>query len=140
MRAVIPDASAALSLVLPDERSEKVQAYLASLSHDVELIVPPLWWYECANVLLTAVKRRRLEPADARDALAALWSLPVRTEAAPTPVSSAHIFHVGLTKNLSAYDSAYLCLAELHGAAFLTLDAGLRTAAGEIGIPVVNLD
>jgi predicted nucleic acid-binding protein len=139
MKSVVLDASAALSLVLPDEDSEKVQAFISSISPDTNLIVPPLWWYECANVLLTEIKRKRLEASEAREALAALWTLPVETDVVPTPVSSAYIFHIGLTRDVSAYDVAYLCLSELHGAVFLSLDEGLRKTAQEIGIPVAEL-
>jgi predicted nucleic acid-binding protein len=139
MMSIVLDASAALSLVLPDESSEKVQAFLESSSPDIDLIVPPLWWYECANVLLTAVKRKRLEASEAREALAALWALPVKTDGAPTPVSSAYFFHVGLARDLSAYDAAYLCLAELHGAVFLSLDEGLLKTARQIGIPTAEM-
>jgi hypothetical protein len=35
-----------------------------------------------------------------------------------------------------AYDAAYLCLAELHGADFLSLDEDLKATAREIGIHV----
>jgi len=139
MKNIVLDASAALSLVLPDEDSEKVQAFLASSSMDINLIVPPLWWYECANVFLTAIKRKRLEASEAREALAALWALPVKTDAAPTPVSSAYLFHVGLAGELSAYDAAYLCVAELHGAVFLSINEGLRKIARQIGISVAEL-
>jgi predicted nucleic acid-binding protein len=157
MNAVVIDASAALSLVFPDDDSEKVHAFFSTLAPETELIVPPLWWYECTNVLLTVVKRKRLEASEAREALAALWELPVRTDASPlihgwieggahrdanappTPVSSTFIFHVGLTRDLSAYDSAYLCLAELHGAALLSLDDGVRAVARDLGITVAEL-
>ena len=44
-----------------------------------------------------------------------------------------------LAGELSAYDAAYLCVAELHGAVFLSINEGLRKIARQIGISVAEL-
>ena len=55
MTPVVPDRSAALSIVLPDESSARVQqVQTGGDAASVPLLVPSLWWYECTNVRLTA--------------------------------------------------------------------------------------
>ncbi len=129
MSPVVLDCSAAISLVLPERHSEEVVEWLTSLPDDVEIIVPALWWSESTNVLLTAVQRNRISAVEAREAMAALRAIPQRTDENPSPVTAVHLFHVGLGHTITAYDAAYLTLAELSGGALLTLDDTLANAA-----------
>lgn len=135
MRTFVLDCSAALALVLPDESSSAVQAALESGARDsTRLLVPSLWWYECTNVLLQASRRGRLELSEAREALSLLARLPRETRDAASLVDAVHLFHLATRFSLTAYDAAYLALAELSGATLLTLDDRLRAAAGSLGI------
>ncbi|MFP4408866.1 MAG: type II toxin-antitoxin system VapC family toxin [Alkalispirochaetaceae bacterium] len=137
MNSVVLDSSAAIALVLPDEASSDVQAFFDGLDPGTtSILVPALWWYECANVLLTAVRRDRLTAADAREAMFLLWRLPRRTQGASSPVDALHLFHLGLGHRLTTYDAAYLALAELTGATLLTLDQLLGRAARSLGVAV----
>ena len=137
MNSVVLDSSAAIALVLPDESSPRVHAFFDSIDPGAtSILVPALWWYECTNVLLTAVRRDRLAAADAREAMSLLWRLPTRTQDASSPVDALHLFHLGLGHRLTAYDAAYLALAELTGAGLLTLDHLLRKAARSLGVAV----
>lgn len=138
MSSIVLDCSAALALVLPDERSEAVANYLFDHAES-DIRVPSLWWYECTNVLLTATRRERLETAEAYSALAALRRIPAGTEPAPTPADAVHLFHLGASHRITAYDAAYLAVATLHGAAILTLDEGLAQSAVQAGVRVVDL-
>lgn len=140
MTAVVLDCSAALALVLPDERSESVERYVSSVvAGQTELLVPGLWWHECTNVLLTATRRERINAAEARAALSALGRLPTTTGSAPTPAEVIHLFHLGMSYGLTAYDAAYLSLAELSGGTLLSLDKRVTHAAKRAGIPVADL-
>ncbi len=136
MSPVVLDCSAAIALVLPEEHSATVSQWLTSLPDDVEIIVPALWWYESTNVLLTAVKRSRISAVEAREAMAALRAIPQRTDENPSPVTAMHLFHVGLGQSITAYDAAYLTLAELSGGTLLTVDETLATAARAMQIVV----
>jgi predicted nucleic acid-binding protein len=138
MSAVVPDSSAALALVLPDERSEAIAAYLSD-HQESAVRVPCLWWYECTNVLLTATRRGRIEASDAYSALTALRRIPAGTDPVPTPADTVHWFHLGVAYRITAYDAAYLSTATLHGAALLTLDERLSQAAAEVGVEVVDI-
>ncbi|TVR35923.1 MAG: PIN domain-containing protein [Spirochaetaceae bacterium] len=139
MTRIILDCSAAVALVLPDEKSAAVTQWLDGLPQDAEIAVPALWWYESTNVLLTAVRRGVMSAAEAREALSALRLLPRVTHEPPGPTTAAHLFHLGIGHTLTAYDAAYIALAELSGGTLLTLDRRLAAVAAAMQLAVICL-
>ena len=135
MRTLVLDCSAALALVLPDEFSGAVQdALVGSASQRTRVLVPAFWWYECTNVLLQAVRRERIQLSQAREALGLLSRLPSQTRDAASLVDAVHLMHLSTRLKLSAYDAAYLALAEVSGGVLVSLDRKLCDAAHSIGI------
>ena len=127
MNGIVLDCSAALALFLDDEQPPLAIALLDVLA-DVEIWIPSLWHCELANALLVAQRRRRLVPARARQILAQAARLPLKIEgtAADTP---ARLFELAAAHGLTAYDAAYLDLAQRRALALATLDARLAKAA-----------
>jgi hypothetical protein len=71
------DCSIAGALGLPDKLSHRAEKFLEIMLRDGEVWVPPLWWYEMSNLLVVAMRRKRLTQA-AMNRLAELYSsLPV---------------------------------------------------------------
>ncbi|TVQ19198.1 MAG: PIN domain-containing protein [Spirochaetaceae bacterium] len=141
LSTLILDCSAAVALVLPDESSAAVQAHLTRQGPDlVRVVVPSLWWYECTNVLLQAARRGRLELAEAREALSLLARLPHETRDAASLIDAVHLFHLSTQFSITAYDAAYLALAETTGGSLLTLDKRLRDAAHDIDVDAPDLE
>lgn len=139
MRTLILDCSAAVALVLPDESSAAVEQALAGgQSSDVRLLVPSLWWYESTSVLMQAARRGRVSLAQAREALSLLSRLPDETRDAASLVDAVHLFHLAERCSITAYDAAYVALAEVSGGTLLSLDTRLCAAAAELGIETVN--
>ncbi len=104
VNSVVLDSSAAIALVLPDELSPQVHAFFDSIDPGTTtILVPALWWHECTNVLLTAVRRDRLAAADAREAMSLLRRLPTHTQDASSPVDALHMFHLGLESRALVY-------------------------------------
>lgn len=136
MSGLVLDCSAAVCLVLPDESSSAVHAVVADVAGR-GLLVPSLWWYECTNVLLTAVRQGRVEIAEAREALSLLSRLPRETRDASSLVDAVHLFHLATRFGITSYDAAYLALAEIAGATLLTLDRRLHAAAQALGVDVI---
>ncbi|MEI9478624.1 MAG: type II toxin-antitoxin system VapC family toxin [Deltaproteobacteria bacterium] len=58
------DASIALAWALPDEASDQADRFLSRVTAKDVLWVPSLWWYEVANALVVAERRKRLTEAD----------------------------------------------------------------------------
>ncbi len=138
MQCVV-DCSLALSWALPDEGSGRADRFLARLSPTTVLWVPALWWYEAANALLMAQRRHRLAEAEARHALELYGTLPLQTDTSLHTATAWHLQVLAQRHSLSAYDAAYLELAQRRGIGLATLDRRLLNAARRAGVAVVRL-
>lgn len=99
---------------------------IAPRAADAALHAPELMDIEVLHVLRRAVSREQLTPRRAEQALRVLESLPLtRHSHAPLRRRCWQ-----LRANLSAYDAAYVALAEGLGARLLTRDARIAKAPG----------
>jgi predicted nucleic acid-binding protein len=133
------DCSVALAWALPDETSKRAERFLADLDQETTLWVPALWWYELANALTMAHRRRRLTESDAVQLVELYGTLPIQTD---THLNSDAVWRFqALAKehSLSAYDAAYLELAQRKGTGLATLDKPLTKAARKAGVHVLHL-
>ncbi len=132
MRTVV-DASAVFSWIFDDERDELALAMarfvVANGAH-----VPALFTSEAQNVLAVAVRRKRATTAEAGAILAALARLPLRVETSGTELGSPRAFEAALRWGISAYDAAYLVLAQDLDATLMTRDRRLNAAAESSGM------
>jgi predicted nucleic acid-binding protein len=133
------DCSLALAWVLPDETSGRADRLLRQVSGQSGLWVPALWWYELANALVTVQRQNRLPPADVLRAVELYRLLPIRTDTALNADSAWRFQNLAHAYGLSAYDAAYLELAQRRGVALATLDRGLSGAATKAGVGLVRL-
>jgi predicted nucleic acid-binding protein len=131
---IVCDSSVALAWGLPDERSPEAEAVLVQVTAGSTIWVPALWWYELANALVAAQRRRRISEADS----AGLWDLygrlPVAIDLNLDAARAARFQSLAIGHGLSAYDAAYIELAERKGLALATLDRRLRAVAGASGV------
>ncbi|MFD4422408.1 type II toxin-antitoxin system VapC family toxin [Agromyces sp. NPDC058484] len=131
--AFVLDASVTLAWCFEDEATTESDALLARLRSDTAT-APSIWVFEIANALTVAQRRGRLVEAKALLFASTLRSLPI--EVAPVqPMAS--IMAVAMTHGLSAYDAAYLELAERTGRPLAALDGRLRDAAITAGVDVL---
>lgn len=130
-KRVVIDASVALKWRLRDEEAtQQADALLEDfLAGKLALLTPTLFDYEIANALRVAVTRQRLSEQDAAAALAdfAQYTI-VRYDF--TDISS-RTFHLSGQYQRSAYDSAYMALAQMQGIWFFTGDKRLFNAVGQ---------
>lgn len=110
-RLVVVDASVVLKWQLDDE---EYIAQATALRNDfyaleaIKAIAPHLLFYEVMNGILTATRRKRLDSDKALRALDNLAGLGVELK----DVAAERVLGLALDHNLSAYDAAYLALAE----------------------------
>ncbi len=123
---IVADASAVAELLLSRPAAAKIRG---SLSRHSELHVPEHFHVEVLSVLRRYSLTRELNERRAGEALAALSDL--RAVRYPVPVLAAAIWD--LRDTLTAYDAAYLALAERLGVKLITLDRGLARAAARHG-------
>jgi predicted nucleic acid-binding protein len=119
-----------------DEQRPETDALLDHVRNHGGL-VPPLWYWEVANVLNVGLRRGRLTGAEATARLELLARLRIQTD----PESVARTWRetriLAEAERLSVYDAAYLELAIRRGAGLATLDSSLASAAERRGIAVV---
>jgi len=135
MKALVCDCSVSAAWCLEDETSAAADEVLA-LAAGAEILVPPIWAAEMANVFWAAERRGRISAVDADAALAALGRLPIRVDTG-TPDSAHRLLLVARARNLSAYDASYLELALRQGVPLATLDRRLSEAAHAAGVELV---
>ncbi len=130
MPGIVLDSSAAMAWALGDEDSSFAERAVKA-AFDAVAHVPTLWLYEIQNVLTLAVRRGRLTLGDAREACSMLASIPVRIQA---PQGIGREFSIATPTGLTAYDAAYLCIAQDTQLPLATLHVPLRQAAHALGV------
>jgi len=130
------DSSMALAWVLPDETSKEADRFLSQISAKSILWVPALWWYEIANALIIAQRRQRLTEAERVRLIGLYGMLPIRTDILFDPNILLRFHTLAQEYTLSAYDAAYLELAQRKGIGLATLDKRLHSAALKAGVRV----
>ena len=121
---IVLDASALVELLLGTAAGRAVASRIAD--PDLGLHVPHLADVEVAQALRRCAKDGVLDAAAASEALENLRSLDLQRHAHEPLLD--RIWQ--LRQNFSAYDAAYLALAEALDAALLTCDARLARAPG----------
>ncbi len=132
------DCSLALAWALPDETSKEADRLLAQISQKNLFWVPALWWYEISNAVTMAARQQRLTEADRIRVLELYGLLPIQTDT-DLDADAMWRFHMVAEKyGLSAYDAAYLELAQRRGLGLATLDRRLIIAARKAGVKVIG--
>jgi predicted nucleic acid-binding protein len=122
---MIVDANVILRSFFPDEAQTRAQALIREhVSGRVQLAAPTLLTYEVTNAVLQAVRRGRVAEEDAEAVLIAVEGLSIEIEA----VSWQQMLPMAHRFDRSAYDAAYLALAEARGEPLVTGDEKLYNA------------
>ena len=131
----IVDCSVTIPWCIDDERSVSTDALLDRLGEETAL-VPSIWVYEVANVLLMAERRKRITAAQASAFIEILLALPIKICELDRR-DMADIVSRGRGLKLSAYDAAYVHLALKSGLPLATRDGDVVLACKALGIPVL---
>jgi len=112
------DTSVAIAWYLPETFTPEARRWQARLlAGDDRFVVPRLHYWEMANVLRTAVLRRRLTESLARE----IWALHLDAPLEIVEPASAEVLARTLELGATAYDAVFVELA-------LSLDLQLLTA------------
>jgi predicted nucleic acid-binding protein len=121
---IVLDASAAVDWLLQTSAGQRIEQRI--YSHNESLHTPHLFDLEVTQVLRRLVREGAVPAHRADEAIRDL--LDLRITRYPHFVLLPRIWH--LRHNFSAYDAAYIALAEKLGAAFVTRDGRLASASG----------
>ena len=126
----VVDASVALKWVVPEVGAGAAR----SLQRDwaergVAVYAPDLLWSETANALWRRARGDDavLGPSDARELFAVLRLAPLRSE--PLDPLAGRALEIAVSADITAYDAAYVALAEAVGGRLWTAD---RALAGKL--------
>lgn len=120
-RAVV-DASVAVKIFVPENLSVQAQSVFAQLGsqNDAEILVPDLFFIECANVFWKWVQRLGYPADKAREHLSDLMGLGLT--AIPNQILAQEALGAALKYRITAYDAGYL------------------VAAAELQLPLITAD
>jgi predicted nucleic acid-binding protein len=122
---MIVDASVILRAFFPDEEQARAQALIRNhVSGHERLLAPTLLHYELTNAVLQAIRRKRITEQQGEAILTSLQNLDIETK----PVAWPRMLSLARRFDRSAYDAAYLALAEATGSALITGDLRLYRA------------
>ena len=122
---MIVDASVLLRAFLPDEHQPSALALIRDhISDQLTLKAPALLPYEIENAVWQAERRGRITQEQADTLIASFANL----EIAIIPQVWGELLPMARRYNRSAYDAAYLALAESLNEQFITADAHLYNA------------
>jgi predicted nucleic acid-binding protein len=121
---IVTDASVILEVLLRTPAAAKIVDRI--LDPRESLHAPHLLDLEVAQVLRRYVSRRELTASRGQTSLDLLTAFPIRRYAHEPLLSRIW----ALRENLTAYDAAYVALAEGLGATLLTRDGGIAAATG----------
>ncbi len=128
------DCSAALPWVFGDEATEETDQLLDELAAGEQALVPAIWHLEVGNVLLGAMRKKRIDQAGVETFFSRLGDLEILVDAGTADRAWDKTLDLAQQHRLSAYDAAYLELAMRHGVPLATLDKELATACRTTGV------
>jgi predicted nucleic acid-binding protein len=135
LKTVVLDASFAGAWIVPDESSAEATKLLRQiLEGKAEMAVPTLWNYEICNLIRSALRRNRMNEADASEALDLMYRIPRHTFDHHDSLFRKRLMMLAVRFDLSAYDAAYLELADRLQCQLRTNDKQLRTSAKALGL------
>ncbi len=132
------DSSFIAALIIPDEKNPYVDKMYAKIKNDDEKCAPQLIWYEMANIFQNLLRRKRYTLDEVIRFFPLLAAVRLTCDFESGHTYSEKLLRICNELNLSAYDAAYLELAERKKAVLCTLDAGLQKASKKRGVTVLR--
>jgi len=137
VKPLVVDGSAVLAFLLTDESTPLAFRILDRIEATPRSYVPGHFWFEAANGLLMAERRKRASQAEIARALQMLSSLPLLMDEESGVKSGSATLALAREFGLTVYDAAYLELAIRHRASLATVDAALVRAGRRSGLEIV---
>ncbi|MDX2142344.1 MAG: type II toxin-antitoxin system VapC family toxin [Rhodospirillaceae bacterium] len=135
--SLVLDASMAITWFFADEKSAMSDRVLTQVTDD-GAVVPSLWKLEVANMLRTAVRRKRCTEAHERNCLRRLGDLPIIIDAETDIHAWDATRELSVDHDLTIYDAAYLELAMRRKIPLATCDAALAVTARRLKLEVLS--
>lgn len=127
---IVLDVSTSAKWFLPrsDEpfHEQAMHLWLRYDRGELDFLTPDLFWAEFGNVLLKAVRRKRITASAADEAFSTIRDVSLLV--APSRTLAPEAWRIANLTGRSFYDSLYVALAEQSGAPLITADERLANA------------
>ena len=135
----VVDASAGIKLFLDEDLSDRADQLFAGLARTppADLFVPDLFFIECANILWKYARRFGCPLENAQKDVSDLVSLPLQVVSTAKILQDALVLAV--THEISAYDAAYVALAQRLSLPLVTADQALVRKLPGVGVDMLFL-
>jgi predicted nucleic acid-binding protein len=122
----VVDASVGIRIFLPEEHSVEIRAWFGSslAQKNPQLLVPDLFFAECANILWKRVQRGQYDSESAKANIADLRALDLVST--PCADLAERALEIACLYGITAYDACYAALSESADAPLITADLRLR--------------
>lgn len=134
--SIVVDASVAVAWLIPEEDTLAAIEIRGRVVGE-GAITPQHWRLEVCNALLMSARRKRYDLQRLDRDLSALALLPVATDEETWERTWGDGVKLAIAQKLTAYDAAYLELAQRTRLPLATFDDELANAARRVGVEVV---
>jgi predicted nucleic acid-binding protein len=129
------DASVTAAWCFEDQSTPYTDAVLQAVINGAEVLVPAIWRFEVANILVVAERRKKISPEKTARFIQALKSFAIAVDLDGVDTAFGTVLEHARQYQRSAYDAAYLELAHRRRLPFATKDGPLQAAADALRIP-----
>jgi predicted nucleic acid-binding protein len=130
---IVIDSSAFLAASMPDELDPRATEIIQEVQNQ-GAYVPAHFFIEVTNSLITNMRRGRIDFAERDLILSALFALPITTDSDNLELTIQATVSLSEQFGLTAYDAAYLELAQRQALKLATFDKKLAAAAASVGL------
>ena len=133
----VGDCSVGMGWIHPSQATDLTRRLLEEAKGGTAVHIPSLWHLEMANALLVAVRRKLMTEDHRHAGLALIGQLRLIIDYETSHVAFSAISDLAVKYSLSAYDAAYLELAQRKSLPLGTRDEPLRAAAKKAGVKLL---
>jgi predicted nucleic acid-binding protein len=125
-----------MAWIFEDEASIKADRLLGLIEQGASIIVPSIWRYETANMLLLAIKQKRI--SSFKTALSLLSRFPIKEDHFSSVATWGDTMHIATKSGLTIYEASYLETAKRNSIPLATFDKGMKRTAKSLKIPLIT--
>jgi predicted nucleic acid-binding protein len=137
LKLCVVDASVIGPLIIPDE-AEAMLASLMPVLVEGRAIVPQHWRLEVLNLGRMAIRRKRLDAGQLAETIGVLSEFRIKIDEGTNVHAWSRTRDLAERHSLTAYDAAYVELAQRIAAPLMTQDKALARAAQSENLEVVS--
>ena len=137
MNSLVLDSSVALSWCFEDEATPVTKDILKDVKNG-EAVVPNLWTLEIANTLSLSVRKKRIDDAGVTRFLLLIENLPIVTDDETAAHALKDTLALSRHCELTAYDAAYIELAQRLDIPLASKDRQICAAAKKLKIKLIE--